>query len=748
MEVLQTLGKYEIRGTLGRGAMGVVYDGWDPRIERRVAIKAVRLPEHPDPDTEDEIARFRREAQAAGRLTHPNIVGVYDYGETADLAYIVMEFVDGDTLKSLLDRHDRFALPDIGRIMRDILTGLQYSHQRGVVHRDIKPANLMLTSSGQAKIADFGIARIESSSLTQVGTVMGTPAYMSPEQFMGQVVNERTDIYSAAVVLYQLLTGERPFDGSTTSIMHKVLNTEPPLPSQLANTVPPAIDAVVRRAMAKRPEERFPTAAAFAEAISTAVTGPVATAAPEAELTMLAAPPAAPPPERPAVVPNRPLEGEPSPSRGLPILALIAGVVLVAVLGAGTWWFVLRPTTATQVASSSLAAAPSPVRQATPAAPAVVETPAPQAALPTPAAPPSPTGSARPPSGEAIFSPPTPTPPAPAITGKSQAAPNGAAGQAPASETATSPLRQHPTTSTQEPPTQPAPSLPPATAGPVSIPAPPAGTGMAALVPPVVAPPPARPADTAPAAQPSSEQVATVDLAPMRRQIKQALMSSRCAVATGIVQDSGTITVAGIAGRSADDALRQRIDDIAPSRALDWRVQRVDPVFCPAIDVIRPIAAPAGGPGTDLGLTLADGKTTLRDGERILPRVTMAGFAGQVRVDYLAHDGSLAHLFPTAADAEQHFVAVPARTLRPGERLAIGDPGSGHPEWVVGPPYGTDMIIAVASSIPLFDRAPVRNVEANGSDYLRKLQAAIEAARHKGADVTGTLMLVDTLPKP
>ncbi len=617
MEVLQTLGKYEIRGTLGRGAMGVVHDGWDPRIERRVAIKAVRLPEHPDPDTEDEIARFRREAQAAGRLTHPNIVGVYDYGETAELAYIVMEFVDGDTLKSLLDRHERFALPDIGRIMRDVLAGLQYSHQRGVVHRDIKPANLMLTSSGQAKIADFGIARIESSSLTQVGTVMGTPAYMSPEQFMGQVVNERTDIYSAAVVLYQLLTGERPFDGSTTSIMHKVLNTEPPLPSQLASTVPPAIDPVVRRAMAKRPDERFPSAAEFAEAISTAVTAPVAPAAPEAELTMVAVPPTAPPPvpaarprhpaERPAVVPNRALEVEPARSHGVRMLALIAGAVLVAVLGAGTWWFVLRPNTATQVASSATVVASTPVPETTPAAPAVVATPAPQPALPAPAAGPGP---ATPPAGQVTLTPLPPTPaiptpaypPAvPAINGQTQAVPNGAAAPAPASEPVTSPLRQHPTASIQEPPSQPAPTAPPATTAPVSTPASPGRTGgsdgpmpataglvsppapaaavgtAASTTSPVAPPPPARPAETAPAAQPPSAQVAAVDLAPVRREIGQALLSSRCAFATGIVQDSGTITVTGVAGRSGDDALRQRIDDIAPSRAVDWRVQQVRP---------------------------------------------------------------------------------------------------------------------------------------------------------------------------
>ncbi|MGH7155067.1 MAG: serine/threonine-protein kinase, partial [Acetobacteraceae bacterium] len=226
VETVETLGKYEIKGTLGKGAMGTVYEGWDPIIARRVAIKTVRIPEDSDdPETEEALARFRREAQAAGRLTHPNIVGVFDYGETGDIAYIVMEYVDGPAVKSLLDKQERFGPNETMRIMTDLLNGLQFSHARGVVHRDIKPANVMLTSEGQAKIADFGIARIESSSMTQAGTVLGTPAYMSPEQFMGQVVDARTDLYSSGVLLYQLLTGERPFEGGMSAIMHKALNT-------------------------------------------------------------------------------------------------------------------------------------------------------------------------------------------------------------------------------------------------------------------------------------------------------------------------------------------------------------------------------------------------------------------------------------------------------------------------------------------------------------------------------------------
>src|SRR5580692_6608390 len=292
MSQVESLGKYEIRRVLGRGAMGTVYEGFDPVIERTVAIKTVRLPEAADDETAEEIARFRREAQAAGRLTHPNIVGVFDYGETADIAYIVMEYVDGPPLKNLLDKNERFPLPRIARIMEDLLAGLQFSHERGVVHRDIKPANLMLTKSGQAKIADFGIARIESSSMTQAGTVLGTPAYMSPEQFMGQVVDARSDIYSSGVLLYQLLTGERPFEGSMSAIMHKALNTEAPMPSQISVTAPRQFDAVVRKAMAKRPEDRYTTAAEFMAAIRAAIAAPPPPVEPEdnAEATVIAVP--------------------------------------------------------------------------------------------------------------------------------------------------------------------------------------------------------------------------------------------------------------------------------------------------------------------------------------------------------------------------------------------------------------------------------------------------------------------------
>jgi len=269
--VQTVLGKYEVRAKISKGPMSTVYDGWDTAIDRRVAIKAVPLAQTGQPEGWQHLTRFKREAQAAGRLQHPNVVAIFDYGETADSAFIVMEFVDGGALKSALEAGTRFSIDEINRLMQDILAGLQYSHDRGIVHRDIKPANIMLTGDGHAKIADFGIARVEHSDITQVGMIMGTPAYMSPEQFRGDAISPSTDIYSAGVILFQLLTSERPFDGGLATIMHKALSTEAPKPSDISRTAPRSVDDVVARAMAKQPERRFKDAKGFAQALRDAL---------------------------------------------------------------------------------------------------------------------------------------------------------------------------------------------------------------------------------------------------------------------------------------------------------------------------------------------------------------------------------------------------------------------------------------------------------------------------------------------
>ena len=266
--------------------MGVVYEGFDPVLERTVAIKTILPAQLDGSDVASVLARFKREAQAAGRLNHPGIVSVYEYGEVdaeydhtvmgnsghsqlepERVAFIAMQFVKGRELRSYFEENERFALKDVGRIMEQILDALDHAHSNGVTHRDIKPANLIMLDDGRVKIADFGIARIESSQLTVAGTVMGTPSYMSPEQFQGQTVDLRSDLFSCGVILYQFLTGEKPFVGTLTSIMFKVLREQPVPPSALNAALAPAWDRVVEKAIAKNPDDRFQSAQAFAAAI-------------------------------------------------------------------------------------------------------------------------------------------------------------------------------------------------------------------------------------------------------------------------------------------------------------------------------------------------------------------------------------------------------------------------------------------------------------------------------------------------
>ena len=276
-----------MRREVGRGGMGIVYEGFDPLIGRRVALKTF-IQQYLDNTQEDNLlARLQREAQAGGRLNHPHIIAVFDYGEETikdahgdDMrsAYIAMEFVEGRSLQSYFEANERFSLKQIERIMSELLDALGYSHAHGVVHRDIKPANIILLADGSVKVGDFGVARIEASTLTQAGTVLGSPRFMSPEQFMGQTVDGRSDLYSAGIVLYQLLTGDVPFTGEFTTIMHRVLNEQAPPPTALNVQVPKKFDEVMLRALAKRPDERFQTADAFKEAISAAMIAPAAEA--------------------------------------------------------------------------------------------------------------------------------------------------------------------------------------------------------------------------------------------------------------------------------------------------------------------------------------------------------------------------------------------------------------------------------------------------------------------------------------
>ena len=310
------LGKYEITEVLGRGAMGVVYKGFDPGIRRTVAIKTIRreLIEGERPAAA-MLARFRNEAQAAGKLAHPGIVAVYDYGEDASVAYIAMEYVEGNSLREYLGRKTRFEERDAVSVMSQLLEGLAHAHERRVWHRDIKPANIIVMMNGRVKVADFGIARIEASELTQTGAMLGSPGYMAPEQYAAAAIDHRADLFAAGVVFYQLVTGAKPFVGTPEQISYATCHGEAMRPS-LADPGKgwERYDPVVSTALAKRPEDRFQTAEAFRAAILAAHAAPAAPAVSEETIIAEVLRPAA------AVdlssVPSRALGSAPGPSAG------------------------------------------------------------------------------------------------------------------------------------------------------------------------------------------------------------------------------------------------------------------------------------------------------------------------------------------------------------------------------------------------------------------------------------------------
>jgi protein kinase-like protein/PEGA domain-containing protein len=256
---LTKAGRYELLEELGRGAMGVVYRAKDPVIGRDVAVKTIKLVEAGTGLTREELTtRFQTEARAAGLLTHPNIVVIYDAGEEDGQYYITMELVEGSSLQALLDQGQSFPLPRVLRLMEQACSALEFAHQRWVVHRDIKPANLMLTQDDQLKITDFGTAKILQMGATQTATVIGTPSYMSPEQIKGNPIDGRSDIFALGVILYELVTGQKPFPGdNVTTVIYRIVNEEPIPPRQIDSSIHPGLADVITHALAKDPAERF-----------------------------------------------------------------------------------------------------------------------------------------------------------------------------------------------------------------------------------------------------------------------------------------------------------------------------------------------------------------------------------------------------------------------------------------------------------------------------------------------------------
>lgn len=267
---IRRFGRYEIVAELGRGAMGVVYKARDPQIDRLVAVKTVSMWRQEQEEETEFRMRFLNEAQAAGRLHHAGIVSIFDVGENPENKdpYIVLEYVSGESLSRIMAREKKLPLPRALQLAEEVAEALDYAHAQGVVHRDIKPGNILVTEDGHAKIADFGIAKLNLAHFTLPGRVMGTPAYMAPEQLSGEGVDGRSDLFSLGVILYAMVTGHSPFQGnSATTVCFKVANREPVAPSAFDLAVPPELDEVISRAMAKDPEQRYQTGSEFADDI-------------------------------------------------------------------------------------------------------------------------------------------------------------------------------------------------------------------------------------------------------------------------------------------------------------------------------------------------------------------------------------------------------------------------------------------------------------------------------------------------
>jgi predicted Ser/Thr protein kinase len=361
-EALTKAGRYQIVGELGRGSMGVVYQGFDPIIGRTVAIKTMLTEGLSPQEFQEYKARFQREAQAAGILTHPNIITVYDFGEDGGILFLAMEFLEGKSLEQVVQEQNVLPLETILPIYDQVCSALDHAHRNKIVHRDIKPANIMLLQNGIVKLTDFGIAKIISLGMTQAGQILGTPNYMSPEQVKGRQVDGRSDIFSLGVILYELVTGEKPFGGQNiTTVIYKIINENPIPPRELDGTIHAGLNYVISKALAKNSDERYQTCRELAEDLRNYKTLGGAPS-PQGTVVLRTAPTAvgpaepAPPMQEQAPQPP-PVAGEetpvtrppvihvirPTPPRqqGIPQIAWVLGSLLVVALLGGVGYFIL-----------------------------------------------------------------------------------------------------------------------------------------------------------------------------------------------------------------------------------------------------------------------------------------------------------------------------------------------------------------------------------------------------------------------
>jgi serine/threonine protein kinase len=419
--------RFEIESLIARGGMAIVYKGTDLTLGRTVAIKILSEELAQDPSF---VARFRLEAQAAASLTHPNIVAVYDTGSDGDIHYIVMEYLEGRTLHQILNEQGTVPPEEVASIGAEVAQALAEAHEKGIVHRDVKPGNIMISRNGNAKVMDFGIAKAATAgNLTQVGSILGTVAYLSPEQARGEKVDGRSDIYSLGALLYQMLTGNLPLKGDTyVEMVHKLNSQDPTNPSLTNPAIPAALDSVVMRALAKDPENRYQTGTEMAADLLASMREPVqgtAAYAPfpvETDKTMVA--PAARVvrdestrvmPAAAAAAPVRVRQAPPGPSNTTKTLIGIAAIVALLAIALVMFNSIDNtgtndPTPTPSVSTSSVAPpAPAPRPAPRPAPPAE---PPPPPAEPPPAEPPPPAPVDPPPAP--VDPPPAPVDPPPA----------------------------------------------------------------------------------------------------------------------------------------------------------------------------------------------------------------------------------------------------------------------------------------------------------------------------------------------
>jgi serine/threonine protein kinase len=698
--------RYKVEKELGRGGMGRVVAAFDTTIRRRVAIKIAPAPPPGDIEQQKAFQRFRREAQLAGGLRHENIVGIYDFGADAQSAWMVMEIVEGGSLRELLQRTEAFSLAETARIMVQLLDGLAFCHDQGIVHCDVKPANIMLTeptTAGEVKLADFGIARnfgrgrdggddsggndpgADDGEATRVfsgsspalaeAERIGTPAYMAPEQFTGGPLDQRTDVWAAGVVLYHLLTRENPFKGDADSIELKVMTVEPTPPSQLSVLATRAFDDLVRKALAKRPQDRFPDARSFAAALLEATRARRAGASsPPPKVTI---PEPAPPPTSPGWVKYAAAGG------GVAVLAGIAAFLLMP----GT-----PPPAPTPALTLLVQPAPEPSR------PAPVQRPEPAVTQPSPAPAPAPAPAVAP---LAAPLPGPPVAPVPQILLVPAQPPSGPP------SLSTPSTAQPPATQPQAAPPQPV--LPPQATPEPPRPAP-------ALVP---APIPAPPAAATPALIPAQPA------APSESEVQAALASAtapqRCALLDAR-REGSTVILTGFVHRAEVASLQQRLLSAGLTPRLEAEV--FDAPFCDILAVLRPAMAAPGAP------RVAARSTQIRAGERLTLEFETANWPTTVNLWFVMHDGQTLRLL-----GDQRMGAA--------ERRMMNETSPDFP-WLIAEPFGHEMVIMLASDGPPFPA--LRPLEETIDSLTGAMRDAIRRAQAEGRRLVARAIMVQTRP--